>query len=91
MPVDAVLSVSLMASDTNSCSNLVGALDSNHDVMNNQSRRRFLNYPRADYSALSFFVPVLLSFMKILEPQALQLIPLRSLWNDSMLPHVAHL
>ena len=32
-PVDAVCKLSLMASGVNKCSNLVGALDSNHDVM----------------------------------------------------------
>ena len=91
MPVDAVLSVSLIELEVSRCSNLVGALDSNHDVMNYQNKRRFLNYPWGNHSALSFFVPVLLSFMNTREPQALQLIPLRSLWNDSILPHAAHL
>ena len=70
-----------------------GDFVSNQDGMMSVVCRRSFN-PARNYfhSATSLFVFAFLrNFMKTREPHVLQLIPLRSLWNDSILPHTAHL
>ena len=70
-----------------------GDFVSNQDGILSVVCRRSFN-PARNYfhSAGSLFVlEFLRNFMKTRDPHALQLIPLRSLWNDSILPHTAHL